>query len=341
MPLEALHMNPRPRALGTLLAALMFVVAGCTAPAHPWAPQHQGLLAQVGQATSPAAPTAKAATTKAPATKAAAVALPVDAAAAGRVEIKIDGLAARSLMATTAQISRIKVALTGGALPGAVRKEATASALAGGKGTITFEAIPAGTVDVTIEALDADGATLGEKATTATIARGETAVVAVALKLNPTHVASENGNLALDLTITDGDVIVDPIAPASPRPSSPVLSPAPLPTPTPTATPTATPTPTPSPATVALTGTLDRTWFADGTLKVRGYVENTGGTAAAVKVEVRWKNRGLIGWRVVETQTVDVGSVAAGAVKAFTATSTKKITNLFSDGEVEVEVTAP
>ena len=305
-------MTARPRALGTALVAAMIVLAGCgSQPGSPTAVTAQGLAA------APAA---------APAVVDAAVAVRGEA---GRVEIRVTGLAARKLLATTADISRIKVTLSGGPLTEPVVKEVTAAALAGGQGTVAFDAVPHGTVNVAIEVLDAAGEKIGEQAATATVARGETAVVAVALQLVETHVASENGNLALDLAVSDGEIVVDPIASPSPRPSTPVLSPAPSPTPTPT------------PGGVTLAGALERTWYADGTIRVRGEVKNGGAVATDVEVTITWRNKGLFGWKTAETRTVTVASVAAGSTAYFSATSTEKIANLFGQGTAEAAVTKP
>lgn len=297
-------MTARPRALGTVLVAAMLILAGC------------------GQAASPVAAPAKRTTTAAQALE-----LPV-AAEAGRVEIRVQGLAARKLMATTADVASLKVTLSGGPLAAPTTKTVTAAQLSGGKGTVAFDAIPNGTVDVAIEALDGGGAKVGEKATTAAVTGGQTAVVAVALKLIDTHVTDTNGNLALDLEVQDGDVVVDPIASPSPRPSSPVLSPAPSPTPTPTAA-------------FAVSGELERTWYADGTIKVKGKVENTGGATSDAEVTVTWSNKGLFGTKTVETQTLTLEDVAPGRTASFTATSSKKVANLFGQGSVDVTVDKP
>lgn len=299
-------MTARPRALGTALVAAMIVLAGC------------------GQAASP---TAAPAAAKRAAAAAQALELPV-AADAGRVEIRVQGLAARKLMATTADVASLKVTLSGGPLAAPTTKTVTAAQLSGGKGTVAFDAIPNGTVNVAIEALDAGGAKVGEKATTAAVTGGQTAVVAVALKLVDTHVTSTDGNLALDLEVQDGAVVVDPIASPSPRPSSPVLSPAPSPTPAPTAA-------------FAVSGELERTWFADGTVKVKGKIKNTGGATSDAEVTVTWSNKGLFGTKTVETQTLTLEDVAPGRTASFTATSAKKVANLFGQGAVDVTVGTP
>lgn len=268
------------------------------------------LLAGCGQLAAP--PAAKLA---APAALAAS---PASAAAApGRVEIRLAGLpatGARKLMATVAEVAALKVTISGGPLAAPRTQTVAAAALAAGKGTVAFDAVPAGSVAVSIQALDAAGAKIGEQTSSATVARGQTAVVAVTLKLQDTHVASENGNLAVDLAIQDGDVVVDPIASASP-------------------------TPTPSPSAPAyainLVDDLTRTWHADGTITAKGAIRNDGQTTRDVTITIRWYRPGLLGENTIEEQPLTWAAVPPGATRSFTATSKKSIKGLFSKGEVE------
>lgn len=297
----------RPRALGPTLVAAAIVLAGC------------------GQTGAPTAPVAAAVAKTA---KAAAAQPQVQAdlalATDGRVEVRVGGLAARKLMATVAQVASITITLSGGPLATPRVLNVSAAALAAGKGTVAFDAVPNGTVAVAIEALDAAGVKIGEKATSAVVQRGQTAVVAVSLKLQDTHVASENGNLAFDLEVQDGTVVFDPIVSPSPRPSSPVLQ----------------PTPTPAPGTFTISEEAS-TWYADGTIKHTGRVRNAAGSARATQVTVTFTAKGVFGPRVVETIVVDLGNLGAGATARFTATSTKSVKSLFGKGTAEAVVGEP
>jgi hypothetical protein len=280
-----MSVSRRLPAAGAAALALLAALSGC------------------GRAASPLVVTPAPAAAVAPAQGAEA------SATAGRVESRLSQPGYR-VQATVSQVKRLRVTLSGGPLPTPLVKEVTTDQLASGAGTVAFEGLPAGTVAVKVEALGADGGSLGSQSSNATITGGQTAVLAVALKLDATHVASANGNLAVDLTIRDGDVVVDPIASPSPRPTSPVLSPAPSPTPTPTPR-------------VVLAGDLSKSYWADGTMSVAGSVRNDFGAAKAVTASISFDRRVLL-VTVHETVSVELGTLAAGASKAFDVRSTKR-----------------
>jgi hypothetical protein len=282
--------------------ALALLLAGCG--------QHVAQLA----VTAPAAPVAAAVQHE-------EVAIAADA---GRLEVRVAGLGTGyRVQATVDQVKFIRVTLSGGALTAPTSKEV----VAGPAGTVAFSAVPAGTVNVKIEALDASGLRLGLKETTSAVAKGQTAVLAATLKLDATHVVGEVGALEVDLKVENGEVVTDPVVPASPRPSSPVFSPVPS------------PVPTVEPGVRTVTEPKF-TWYADGTMAVDASVKNFFATAKPVTVKVDFSSRGLTGWKVVETKTVAVGTLGSLATKAFSVRSTKKVSSLFSDGKATVTVTA-
>lgn len=246
-------------------------------------------------------------------------------AATGTVELRVAGLGGYKVQATTSEVAALRVTLSGGALSEPLVQTASAAGLASGRGTITFAAVPAGTMDVAIAALDGEGFELGATATTAEVTAGETAVVAATLTLAPTHVTAAGGSVAFDLTVQDGAVIVDPIATASLDPASPVLSPAPS------------PLPTVAPE-VAVLGKVLKTWYGDGTLGVQGTVRNTFPTTRRVKVTVTFTKKTLFGTKVVETVERDLDLLKTKGTKTFDVRSSEKVTTWRGEGDAEVTV---
>lgn len=250
------------------------------------------------------------------------------AAQTGRLEIRVAGLGGGyRVQATVGEVKYMRVTLSGGPLASPLSQEVSTAALASGRGTVAFASVPHGKVDVAITALDGEGLTLGTAKTTATVVRGETAVVAATLKLEATHVTSANGGVNFDLTLQDGDVVIDPIASASPNAGSPVLKPVPS------------PLPSVAPA-VALVGKTDRTWHSDGTLAVSGTVKNSLATTQSAKVTVTFKAKTLFGTKVVETVTEDLGLLSTKESTTFSVRSTEKVQTLWGDGSAEIDVVA-
>lgn len=269
-------------------------------------------LVGCGQTIAPPEPQPSAVPSLAP--SAAAVGLE-PMADAGRLEIRLGGASAYRVQATVDQVKTLRVTLSGSALSSSLVKEVTTSQLSGGKGTVAFEGVPKGNVNVKIEAIDGGSAVIGRKETTAEIVGGQTAVVAVALKLDATHVASDKGNMQVELELQNGDVVVDPIASPSPRPTSPILSPTPAPTPTPLPDLTLSEGPTP-------------TWWKDGTMSVAGVVKNNFSVPKTVTLAISFEAKNVFGYkRTIEVQTLELGELAAGATKAFDVRSTKRIGN--------------
>jgi hypothetical protein len=143
--------------------------------------------------------------------------------------------------------------------------------------------------------------------------------VAVALKLDATHVAASVGAIAVDMAVSDGDVVVDPVASASPH--SPVLSPAPSPTPTPVPT-----------GIVGFVGEAERSWYADGRMGVSGLVRNTWPSAQHARVKATFFKRGAFGFSQAETLTHDFGAIDAASQTYFHLESTQKLSSLWGQG---------
>lgn len=284
---------------GTTLVALAIALAGCghtaatltSAPAGATAPQAQNVSLQLADTT-------------------------------GNLEIHLAQAKAAGyhVQATVSQVASLTVTLSGGPLTTPMSQTVTTSQLSNNQGAVDFSNVPNGQVAVTIAAFDASGKSLGSTSTSATIAGGQTAVVNVSFQLDPTHVASTNGNVDFNLTLQDGQTIVDPIASPSPQPSVPVL-------------PTATPTPTPRITVVS--GPLD-TWYADGTMGVTGSLRNDFATARGVKVTAQFIRHGWFSSTVAQTLTQDLGQVQPGASTSYSLHSSADVGQ---DGDCKVSVT--
>lgn len=299
----------RPRAAGFALTLALAMLAGCGRGPAPMA--------------APAPATAAVATSVTSLTLA-------PTSSAGRIEIQVKGLGGYHLQATVGQVVTLRVTLSGGGLSAPVSKDVSAAGLSSGSGTVSFDGIPPGNVNVAIEALDADGNSLGTSQGTTTVAGGQTAVVNVALQLDPTHVTNPNGGVTVGINVTDGEVIVDPVASPSTQPSSPALSPAPSPT----------PTPSPTPGTVGLYGDLVKSWFPNKTMGVQGVVQNTWTSARSVKLTATFYKRTLFGYSVEETQTKDFGTMTGGASASFELDSTGAVSNWLGEGDARVTIDA-
>jgi hypothetical protein len=298
-----------PRLTGVALVAALAVLAGCGTSGAP-----------VGAPVS----TTNATTN---------LGLAAASTQAGRVEIHVQGLGGYHVAATVSQVTTLHVTLTGGGLAAPLSKDLSTASLAAGKGTVTFDNIPAGAFSIEIKALDAAGASLGTSVGTTTVTGGQTAVVAVSLQLNATHVTSSNGAVAIDVAVTDGAVVVDPILSPSPRPSTSELSPAPSPTPT------ATPTPAPS-GTVAVSGDPVKQWYTNGMMGVSGTVSNTWPMVKGAKVTATFYKRTMFGTAQAEVQTQDVGLIWGNSSAKFDIKSVGNLSNWRGEGDVTVTVQA-
>ena len=154
-------------------------------------------------------------------------------------------------------------------------------------------------------------------------------MVPVSLQLDATHQTNPNGGVGINVQISDGQVVVDPIATADAG-TTPAAKPTPTPTPTPSAT----------TGTVDLLGTPTKTWLTDGTMSVAGSVQNTWGVAKHVKVTATFYKKNLLGGSTIaDTQSQDLGTVAGSSSAAFDIASPVKLRNLWGqEGDVIVTV---
>lgn len=145
----------------------------------------------------------------------------------GNLEIQIAPASIYRVLATVADVATIRVRLTGDKLPTPIIRDVDPDPLknnlAGKKGRITFESLPAGQVTVNIEARNAQGAPIGFVERDVNVIAGESRREAFVLNLNNTVVANPNGNLPVNIIIQDGPTHVPSIAPASPDPGYPEL----------------------------------------------------------------------------------------------------------------------
>jgi hypothetical protein len=247
---------------------------------------------------------------------------PVAVSQTGQLSLNLNApaLAAYKLMAKVSDVKTIKVTLSG---TNQATKEVTTSALNNGKGSILFETLKPGNTTVTVEAYDKDVKKIGTKEVSTTVVAGQTAVVAVGLKLDATNITNSNGNLAIELNIVDGDEVVMPIA-------TPTATSAPL-------TPVATPTPG-SDGSVVVEGNIAKTWLSSGKVSYSFVVKNNSSSTKTITAKVEFQRKGIIGKRVVETRLVELGTMAPGNSKTVTGTSDLKLKNILGDGDLKVTI---
>lgn len=118
----------------------------------------------------------------------------------------------RRVLATIADVDHVTVTVK--ASNGAeFSKTVDKAAIAAGTTSVTFDALPAGPVTVTITAFDGTGAGLGSTQKTAQVLAGQVASVDVALQLNPTYTGAGGGSttttggLTTNVTLADGPSI--------------------------------------------------------------------------------------------------------------------------------------
>lgn len=142
----------------------------------------------------------------------------------GRFDVVFQGLKrGYRVQATRADIAKVRITLTSPRLLEPMVKLVDSDALNQVVVTVPFTNVPAGDVQVTVQALDADDRIIGAKQSTSSINDGQTTVLQMAVRLDA---QTGSGDLATVITFED---------------------PTPAPSPTPSASPTATPTPTPTP----------------------------------------------------------------------------------------------
>lgn len=145
----------------------------------------------------------------------------------GRFNVVFQGLkGGYKVQATRADIAKVRITLTSPRLIEPMVKVVDEDDLNQVVVTVPFTNVPAGDVQVTVQAIDKDGRVIGAKQSTSNINNGQTTVLQMAVRLDA---ATGSGDLATVITFEDP-------------------TPAPSATPTPAASPTPTPTATPTPA---------------------------------------------------------------------------------------------
>lgn len=156
----------------------------------------------------------------------------------GRFNVVFAGLkGGYHVQATREDIAKVRITLTSPRLAAPLVKEVGADELNQLVVTVPFTNVPAGDVQVQVQALDKDGQLIGAKASTSNVTQGQTTVLQLTVRLDAN---TGTGNLATTITFED----------ATPAPS-PTPTPSATPTPVPSASPTATATPTPTPSPTA------------------------------------------------------------------------------------------
>lgn len=151
----------------------------------------------------------------------------------GRFNVVFAGLkGGYHVQATREDIARVRITLTSPRLVAPLVKEVGPDELNQLVVTVPFTNVPAGDVQVQVQAIDKDGQIIGAKASTSNVTQGQTTVLQLAVRLDAD---TGTGNLATTITFED----------ATPAPSP---TPTPSASPVPSASPSATPTPTPSPS---------------------------------------------------------------------------------------------
>lgn len=145
----------------------------------------------------------------------------------GRFNVVFQGLkGGYKVQATKADIAKVRITLTSPRLLEPMVKVVDEDALNQVVVTVPFTNVPAGDVQVTVQAIDKDGRVIGAKQSTSAINNGQTTVLQMAVRLDAT---TGSGDLATVITFEDP-------------------TPAPSATPTPAASPTPSPTATPAPS---------------------------------------------------------------------------------------------
>jgi hypothetical protein len=142
----------------------------------------------------------------------------------GRFNVVFQGLkGGYKVQATRADIAKVRITLTSPRLLEPMVKVVDEDELNQVVVTVPFTNVPAGDVQVMVQAIDKDGRVIGAKQSTSAITNGQTTVLQMAVRLDAT---TGSGDLATVITFED----------PTPAPSG-TPSPAASPTPSPTATP--------------------------------------------------------------------------------------------------------
>lgn len=143
----------------------------------------------------------------------------------GRFNVVFQGLkGGYKVQATRADIAKVRITLTSPRLLEPMVKVVDKDALNQVVVTVPFTNVPAGDVQVTVQAIDKDDRVIGAKQSTSAITNGQTTVLQMAVRLDA---VTGSGDLATVITFED---------------------PTPAPSATPSAAPTASPSPTPTPS---------------------------------------------------------------------------------------------
>jgi hypothetical protein len=138
------------------------------------------------------------------------------------------GPSLRRLLYTGGQVHTIEVTLTAGEtlLVNAFRGADFAydASTGAGSGTLTFQDLPPGRLTVAVKARTADGTSIGSASTEATIESGRTVTADIELVLDDTRLPNPRGGLHAHVTLQDGDVVEEAIAPPAGAAPAPLLA---------------------------------------------------------------------------------------------------------------------
>lgn len=149
----------------------------------------------------------------------------------GRFNVVFQGLkGGYKVQATRADIAKVRITLTSPRLLEPMVKVVDEDELNQVVVTVPFTNVPAGDVQVMVQAIDKDNRVIGAKQSTSAITNGQTTVLQMAVRLDA---ATGSGDLATVITFEE----------PTPAPSA---TPTPAPTASPSPSPSASPTPAPS-----------------------------------------------------------------------------------------------
>lgn len=175
---------------------------------------------------------------------------------AGRFVVAFQGLGSQyKTLASRADIRTVRAILRSARLAEPMVNEATGAELGQPEVAMMFRNVPSGEVQLTIEALDADGKVLGDKETEAAVTAGQTTQLDIALKLD-----ADVGGVSADIIIEDAEPTTNP-APSTAPTTQPTAAPTTAPTPKPTVAPTTAPTPQPTVAPTQPPSTAQPLWY--------------------------------------------------------------------------------
>jgi hypothetical protein len=145
----------------------------------------------------------------------------------GRFNVVFQGLkGGYKVQATRQDIAKVRITLTSPRLLEPMVKVVDEDELNQVVVTVPFTNVPAGDVQVMVQAIDKDNRVIGAKQSTSAITNGQTTVLQMAVRLDA---ATGSGDLATVITFEDPTP-----APTATPSAAPTASPSPSPTPTPT-----------------------------------------------------------------------------------------------------------